>query len=59
MKLVIFDITGKEIETLVNEKQSAGTYEATFDATIYTSGIYFYRLQTDSYTEVKKMIFAK
>lgn len=44
VSLKVFDITGKEIETLVNEKQSPGTYEVKWDASNYSSGVYFYRL---------------
>ena len=59
IKLQVFDILGKEVATLVNEKLQPGTYEATFDASAYTSGVYFYRLTTDNYTDVKKMILLK
>lgn len=44
VNLRVFDITGKEIAVLVNEKQSAGTYEVRWDASKYSSGTYFYRL---------------
>lgn len=50
VKLIVFDILGKEIATLVNEQLQPGTYETTFDAGNLTSGIYFYRLQTNGYT---------
>jgi photosystem II stability/assembly factor-like uncharacterized protein len=59
VKLVIFDALGRELETLVKEKQSAGTYEATFNASQYSSGVYFYRLTTDGFSETKKMILLK
>jgi hypothetical protein len=64
VKLVVFDILGKEIATLVNEKQNAGTYEATYDArhggsSRLTSGIYFYRLTCGDFSETKKMILIK
>jgi hypothetical protein len=55
----VYDILGKEIETLVNEKQSPGTYEVTFDGIKYSSGIYFYRLTTEGFSETKKMILLK
>ncbi|MCX6165391.1 MAG: YCF48-related protein [Ignavibacteriae bacterium] len=51
VKLVVFDILGKEIATLVNEKLTPGTYETTFDAPAYPSGVYFYKLFTDGFTE--------
>jgi|WetSurMetagenome_2_1015567.scaffolds.fasta_scaffold89908_2 hypothetical protein len=59
VKLIIFDILGKEVATLVNEKQSPGTYEVSWDGTNYPSGVYYYTLQTDTYKETKKMILVK
>ncbi|TRZ53703.1 T9SS C-terminal target domain-containing protein [bacterium] len=59
VKLVIFDALGREVETLVNEKQSAGSYEAVWDALLYTSGVYFYRLTADGYINTKRMILIK
>jgi len=50
---------GEEIETLVNSEQSAGVYEATFDASNLSSGIYFYTIQTDNFSSTKKMILIK
>jgi hypothetical protein len=57
--LKVFDVLGKEIETLVNEKLSPGTYEATWDASKYPSGVYFYRLTADDFSETKKMLLTK
>ncbi|MCX6163669.1 MAG: T9SS type A sorting domain-containing protein, partial [Ignavibacteriae bacterium] len=57
--LKVYDILGKEIATLINEKQSPGLYEVTFDASQYPSGIYFYKLETQSYKETKKMLLIK
>ncbi|MFA7360061.1 MAG: T9SS type A sorting domain-containing protein [Candidatus Kapaibacterium sp.] len=57
--LKIFDITGNEVQTLVNERLQAGTYVTTFDGSGLNSGVYFYRLQTESYTETKRMILMK
>jgi photosystem II stability/assembly factor-like uncharacterized protein len=59
VSLKVFDILGKEIETLVNEKQSPGTYEVNWKASTYPSGVYFYRLVTDGFTDTKKMILLK
>jgi hypothetical protein len=50
----VFDVLGREIATLVNEKQSPGIYEVEFDATSYPSGVYFYKLRTESFTSLKK-----
>jgi len=59
VRLVVFDILGKEIATLVNEKQNAGTYEVTFDGSGLTSGVYFYKLTCGDFSEVKKMLLIK
>ncbi len=58
-KLVIFDAIGREVETLVNEQLNAGTYEADWDASNYSSGIYFYKLISNQFTETRKMILMK
>jgi|WetSurMetagenome_2_1015567.scaffolds.fasta_scaffold37114_2 photosystem II stability/assembly factor-like uncharacterized protein len=57
--LKIYDALGREIETLVNEEQSAGTYEIMFNASQYPSGVYFYKLEAGSYSETKKMLILK
>ena len=44
---------------LINEKLNAGTYEVNWNASKYTSGIYFYKLQSDRFTETKKMLLTK
>jgi photosystem II stability/assembly factor-like uncharacterized protein len=59
VNLKIFNASGREIETLVNENQSPGTYEIRFNGSNYSSGIYFYRLTTDGFNETKKMILLK
>jgi photosystem II stability/assembly factor-like uncharacterized protein len=59
INLKIFDALGREIETLVNEKQSPGTYEIIFDGSKLTSGIYFYTLRAEGYSETKKMLMIK
>jgi len=57
--LKVYDLLGNEIATLVNEEKLAGSYEIEFSAEGLTSGIYFYRIQTDSFVETKKMILMK
>jgi hypothetical protein len=59
VRLIVFDALGREVETLVNEKQTAGVYEATFNASQYSSGVYIYKLKTEGYSETKKMILLK
>ena len=57
--LKVYDILGKEIKTLVNEKLSPGEYKVPFAINQIPSGIYFYRLQMDGYSETKKMMLIK
>ena len=59
VSLKIYDVLGKEVVTLVDEMKSAGSYQITFDATQLASGMYFYRLDTKNFSEVKKMILIK
>ncbi len=58
-KLKVYDILGNEIAILVNERQNAGSYSVEFDASNYPSGIYYYKLEAGSFSEVRKMIFLK
>ncbi|MDD8018057.1 MAG: T9SS type A sorting domain-containing protein [Bacteroidota bacterium] len=57
--LKIFDVLGQEIATLVNEKKEAGSYSVQWDASDLPSGIYFYCLQTASFSETKKLLLLK
>jgi hypothetical protein len=58
--IVIYDLLGKQINKLVNnEFQKAGTYSITFNGSSLASGVYFYRLVSDKYVEVKKMVLIK
>jgi hypothetical protein len=58
-KIVVFDMLGKEVATLVNEKLDAGSYQILFDASQLPSGIYFYKLTAGNFSETKKMILLK
>ncbi len=55
----IFDIIGREVEILVNEKQSSGQYAINFNGNKLSSGTYFYKLTVDDYVDVKKMVLSK
>ena len=57
--LKIFDALGREVETLVNERQDAGTHAVRLNASGLSSGVYFYRLQAGSSMETKKLIVLK
>lgn len=57
--LKIYDVLGREIESLVNEKESAGYYNVTFNASDLPSGVYFYRIGTERSSAVKKLMLVK
>ena len=57
--LRIYNILGQEVATLVNQHQIAGGYTATFDASQFASGVYFYRLSAGSFSQVRKMLLLK
>ncbi|HMQ79918.1 MAG TPA: YCF48-related protein [Ignavibacteria bacterium] len=59
VKLTVYDVSGKESAVLVNENLAAGEYEVDFNASKLTSGVYFYRLESKDFTEVKKMVLVK
>jgi hypothetical protein len=57
--LKIYDVLGREIAILVNEQLSPGTYEVEWDGSNYPSGVYFYRLTAENYSETKRMVLLK
>ena len=58
--LIIYDILGREMKRLVNnEFKSAGKYSIEFNGQSFASGVYFYRLVSDKFVEVKKMVLIK
>lgn len=57
--LKIYDILGNEIASLVNEEQSAGNYQTTFNGSRFSSGVYFYKIQAGSFVETKKLVLMK
>ena len=57
--LKIFDLMGREVATLVNEERAAGFHTISWDASELATGIYFYRLEVNGFTDVKKMLFLK
>ena len=59
IKLIIYDILGKEVSTLVNERLNSGSYVTEWDGSNYSSGVYFYSLMTKDYSETKRMILIK
>ncbi|MEI7726491.1 MAG: T9SS type A sorting domain-containing protein [Bacteroidota bacterium] len=59
VKLVVYDITGRGIQTLINECLQPGTYMASFDGSALQSGVFFYKLTAGDYCETRKMMLAK
>ncbi|MGH2576124.1 MAG: T9SS type A sorting domain-containing protein, partial [Ignavibacteria bacterium] len=59
VRLIIYDILGREIASLVHEELKPGTYEVEWNGNIYASGIYFYRLTSGDFIESKKMVLNK
>jgi len=59
VELKVFDILGREVMTLVNDIQDAGSHSVLFNASNLSSGVYFYRINSGSFSDVKKMILVK
>ena len=59
VNLSVYDITGQQVTTLVNENKPAGLYQIEFDASGLAGGVYFYQLKVDNYVEIRKMILMK
>jgi hypothetical protein len=59
VKLQVYDITGRVISTLINGNYEAGKYIISFNADNYASGIYFYKIETASFSDVRKMVLVK
>ena len=59
VQLKIYDIMGREVETLVNENMQAGIHEIKFDGSNLSSGVYFYKTTTSRFTDIKKMVLVK
>ncbi len=59
VSLKVYDILGNEIATLVNKSQNAGSYNINFNASEMPSGVYFYTLSTESFTQTRKMLLLK
>lgn len=59
VKLAVYDIAGKQVAELVNANYNAGKYNFDFNASSFASGVYFYKLETPDYTNIRKMILVK
>jgi predicted CXXCH cytochrome family protein len=59
VRITIYDVTGKQIQTLINSYYAAGTFNVNWNAISFASGVYFYRIESGAYNMVKKMILLK
>jgi hypothetical protein len=59
VKMIIYDAIGREVITLVNDVKVPGNYSVPFDASNLASGVYFYKMETSDFTDVKKMVVLK
>jgi len=59
VNLVVYDLLGREVQTLVNQPKEAGFYSVKFDGVNLPSGIYFYRLKAGNFSEIRKMTLVK
>ena len=59
VRLIVYDIFGRKVKTLVNKQQRPGNYEVEFNAARLASGIYFYRLQVGNYSATKKLVLLR
>jgi len=55
----VCDVLGREIETLVNERQNAGNHSVQFNASNLPSGLYFYKMEAGTYRDTKKLLLLK
>ncbi len=58
-KLVVYNVLGEQVKVLVNEHMQAGSYTTSFDGSNISSGVYFYKLQTNNQVQIKKMLLLK
>lgn len=59
VKITVFDMLGREVTSIVNESMQPGSYNVDWDASNYSSGVYFYKLETEGFVESKKMVLLK
>lgn len=59
VSLMVYDILGREVRTIVNEEKTAGTYSVDFNASDLSSGLYYYKIECGAFTDIKKMILIK
>lgn len=59
VQIKVYDVLGREVQTLINDMQQPGSYNITFNAQNLSSGVYFYKLVSSDFTDIKRMILVK
>ncbi len=59
VKIVLYDVLGREVKTIVNENTEPGRFKVVFNADNFASGLYFYRITSNDFTDVKKLLIVK
>jgi len=59
VKLIVYDLLGREVAMLVNEREAAGSHSVQFNASGLASGVYLYKLTTGSFVQTRKMILLR
>jgi hypothetical protein len=59
VRLSVYDVLGREVSVLVNERREAGFHEVKFDGSGLSSGVYFYRIQAGNFVETKKLVLLR
>jgi hypothetical protein len=59
VKIELFNVLGQKIQTLIDEDKRPGFYQVSFDGAYLSSGFYFYRMKTEKYVQIKKMLLLK
>jgi hypothetical protein len=59
VRLSVYDILGREVSVLINERRDAGVHEVKFEGSGLSSGVYFYRLTVGSYTQTRKLVLVR
>jgi hypothetical protein len=59
VRIVVYDLLGRKVETLIDEEKQAGRHRAVWDASGYSSGIYFYRIEAGDFVDTKRMVYLK
>ena len=59
VSLTVYDVLGREVSVLVNERRKAGVYEVKFDGSNLASGVYFYRMQAGDFVQSKRLLLLR